>query len=276
MGISINTNTDASTASRLLGITQAGLSSALTKLASGRRISSAADDASGLAISEALNSQVRGANQASRNAQDGISLIQTADGALSGTADQLQRIRELAVQAGNGTLNASQRSSIQSEISSLQQGIDATANQTQFNNRSLLNGTNSTTQIQVGANAGASSTATITTPDATSTALGVGPGQIDVSTPQAANQSLAAIDQAIDNLSSARSTLGAQQNELEHTTANIDVSAVNQLSAQSRIQDLDFARGVSDQTRGQILSDVGAAVLAQANFSRQSVVQLLQ
>ena len=276
MGISINTNTDASNASRLLGITQAGLSSALSKLASGRRINSAVDDASGLAISEVLNSQVRGANAASRNAQDGISLIQTADGALSSTSDSLQRIRELTVQAGNGTLNTSQRSSIQNEISSLQQGIDATANQAQFNNRSLLNGTNPTTQLQVGANAGASNTATITLPNATATALGVGPGQVDVSTPQAANQSLTAIDQAIDNVSSARSTLGAQQNDLEHTTANLNVSAENQLSAQSRIQDLDFAKGVSDQTRGQILSDVGAAVLAQANFSRQSVVQLLR
>lgn len=276
MGIFINTNTDASNASRLLGITRAGLSSALSKLASGRRINSAADDASGLAISEALNSQVRGANAASRNAQDGISLIQTADGALSGTADQLQRIRELTVHAGNGTLNASQRTSIQSENSTLQQGIDATANQAQFNNRSSLNGTNPTTRLQVGPNTGASSTATITLPDATSTALGVGPGQIDVSSPQAANQSLNAIDQAIDNVNSARSSLGAQQNDLEHTTANLNVSAENQLSAQSRIQDLDFARGVSDQTRGQILSDVGAAVLAQASFSRQTVVQLLQ
>ena len=203
-------------------------------------------------------------------------MIQTADGALSGTADSLRRIRELTVQAGTGTLNTSQRTSIQNEISSLRQGIDSTANQAQFNNRSLLNGTNPTTQLQVGANAGAASTATITLPDATATALGVGPGQIDVSTAQAANQSLNALDQALDNVNTARSTLGAQQNDLEHTTANLDVSAENQLSAQSRIQDLDFAKGVSDQTRGQILSDVGAAVLAQANFSRQSVVQLLR
>jgi flagellin len=273
MGLRINTNVDAANASRNLGITNTQLSTALTQLASGLRINSAADDAAGLAISEVLNSQVRGINQAVRNAQDGISLVQTADGALSETTDTLQRIRELTVQAGNGTLSQDDRNSIQNEINQLTSTIDATANQTQFNGQQILNGSTSNVQLQTGPNA--STTSTVNLPTATSTALGVGPGQVDVSSPAAAQASLQNVDQAIDAVGQARGTLGAQQNALQNVTASLNVAGENQASAQSRIRDLDFAQGVSAETRGQILSQIGAAVQAHANLSGNSVLRLL-
>ena len=275
MAFRINTNVDALNSSRQLGITQALVSQNLAKLASGSRINSAADDAAGLAISEILNSQIRGANQAAANAQDGISLIQTADGALSQTADSLQRIRELTVQAGDGTLTTQQRTSIQSEITSIQSSIDQTANNTQFNGQPLLNGTTPAVTLQTGPNAGPNGTSTVNLPTTTTAALGVGPGQVDVTTATTANASLNNIDQAINNLSSARGTLGAQSNALQNVTASLNVSSENQASARSRIADLDYAQGVADQTRNSILSDLGTAVLAHANLNSQSVLRLL-
>lgn len=275
MGLRINTNVDALNASRSLGITQTLLSQSFSQLASGKRIVSAANDAAGLAISEILNSQIRGANRAVANAQDGISLIQTADGALAQTTDSLQRIRELTVQAGNGTLSAQQRQSINAEITELRQGIDRVATTTQFNGQPLLDGSNPTVQLQVGPNAGGSGTTQVNLPNATTTALGVGPGQVDVSSPGAANASLANVDAAIDRVSSARGQLGAQNNQLEHITASLNVQSENQASARSRIADLDFAKGVMDQTRGQLLSQYGTAVLAHANLNSQSVLRLL-
>ena len=275
MSLSINTNVDALSASRNLGISQGLLSSSLSQLASGRRIVSAANDAAGLAISEILNSQIRGANQAVQNAQDGISLIQTADGALSETADSLQRIRDLTVEAGNGTLSPQQRNSIDAEITQIQQGIDRTATTTQFNGQPLLDGTNPNVQLQIGPNAGGAGTTQVNLPNATSAALGVGPGQVDVSSPGAANASLANIDQAIDRLSSARGQLGAQNNALSDITASLNVQSENQASARSQIADLDYAKGVMEQTRDQLLSQYGTAVLAHANLNSQSVLRLL-
>lgn len=275
MALSINTNVDALSASRHMGISQGLLSQSLSQLASGRRIVSAANDAAGLAISELLNAQIRGANQAAQNAQDGISLIQTADGALSETADSLQRIRELTVQAGNGTLSAQQRSSIGAEITQLQQGIDRTATTTQFNGQPLLDGTRSNVQLQTGPNAGGNGTSQVNLPNATTAALGVGSTQIDVSSPGAANASLANIDQAIDRVNSARGTLGAQNNALQDVVDSLNVESENQASARSQIVDLDYAKGVTEQTRDQILSQYGTAVLAHANLNSQAVLRLL-
>jgi flagellin len=273
VGLKINTNVDAARASRQIGVTQAQLSIALSQLASGKRINQAANDAAGLAISQALSSQVRGIGAAVRNAQDGISLVQTADGALAETGDTLQRIRELTVQAGNGTLSATDRGAIQSEIDALRSTLDRTANQTQFNGKQLLNGSSPTVQLQVGANP--NETTQIDLPDASAAALGVGPGQLDVSSPAAAQTSLANVDQAISSVSQVRGTLGAQQNALQNTTASLNVAGENQLSAQSRIQDADYARAVSDQIRGSLLSEAGAATLAHANLSSSSVLRLL-
>jgi flagellin len=273
MAFRINTNVDALNGSRQLGITQALVSQNLARLASGSRINSAADDAAGLAISEILNTQIRGANQAAANAQDGISLIQTADGALSQTADSLQRIRELTVEAGNGTLSPEQRGAIQSEIADIQQSIDQTANNTQFNGLPLLNGTNTSVALQTGPNSG--NTNTVNLPNATTAALGIGPGQVDVSSPAAANASLSNIDQAIDRVNTARGDLGAQSNALQNVTATLNVSSENQASARSRIADLDYAQAITQQTRDSILSDLNAAVLAHANLNSQGVLRLL-
>jgi flagellin len=274
MAIRINGNTDAGSAARHLGNTQAQLSVALERLASGRRINRAADDAAGLAISAVLSAQVRGLNQATRNTQDAVSLIQTADGGLSQTSDALQRVRELTVQAGNGTLSTEQRGAIQAEIDELTSTIDRVANTTEFNGQPILDGSNPSVTVQTGANG--TDTTTVDLPDATSAALGVGPGQVDASSPGTANASLANVDAAISNVSSARASLGAQQSGLENVIASNNVGAENQASANSRIADLDYAKGASDQARNQILSQFGTAVLAHANLSRQSVLRLLQ
>lgn len=271
----INTNVDAASASRNVGITRQLLSQTLQQLSSGKRINSAADDAAGLAISEILSAQVRGANRAAQNAQDGVSLIQTAEGALSQTSDALQRIRELTVQAGNGTLSAEQRGSIQSEIDNITQAIDQTASTTQFNNRPILDGSTPSVQLQVGPNAGGAGTTQVDLPNGTAAALGVGPGQVDVSSAATANASLANVDAAIERVNSARSDLGAQSNALQNVTASLNVQSENQASARSRIADLDYAKGVADQARDQILSQVGTAVLAHANLNSQSVLRLL-
>lgn len=275
MALRINTNVDAANSSRRLDISRSQLSTSLQRLASGRRINSGADDAAGLAISEAIGAQVRGANAAVRNVQDGISLVQTADGALAQTSDNLQRIRELTVQASNGTLSTEQRGAIQAEITALQGNVDDIAATTQFNGRQLLDGSQTNVQLQSGPNVGANNTTSVSLPNASAAAIGAGPAQVDVSTPAAANVSLANIDQAIASVSAARGDLGATQNALENTAASLNVASENQASAVSRIRDLDFARGVSDQVRNSILSDAGAAVLAQANFSTRSVLRLL-
>jgi flagellin len=273
MGMRINTNVDAASAGRRLGIAQAQLSVGLARLASGKRINQAADDPAGLAIAQLLTSQVRGVSAASRNAQDGISLVQTADGALAQASDTLQRIRELTVQAGNGTLSSRDRGAIQAEVAELQGTLDRTANQTQFNGKQLLNGTTASVQLQVGANP--NQTAQVNLPDASAAALGVGPGQVDVSSPAAAQASLANVDLAIGSVNQARGTLGAQQNALQSTAASLDVAGENQLSAQSRIEDLNFAKGVSDRIRDSLLAETSTAMLAHANVSASSVLRLL-
>jgi flagellin len=273
MGLRINTNVDAASSGRRLGIAQAQLSVGLARLASGKRINQAADDPAGLAIAQLLTSQVRGVSAAVRNAQDGISLVQTADGALAQASDTLQRIRELTVQAGNGTLSSTDRGAIQAEITQLQGTLDNTANQTQFNGKQLLNGTTASVQIQVGANP--NETAQVSLPDANAAALGVGPGQVDVSSPAAAQASLTSVDQAIASVNQARGTLGAQQGALQSTAASLNVAGENQLSARSRIEDLDYAQGVSNRIRDSLLSDVGTAMLAHANMNASSVLRLL-
>ncbi|HEY3082350.1 MAG TPA: flagellin [Chloroflexota bacterium] len=274
MGLRIDGSTDAASAARHLGNAPAGLGVALERLASGRRINRASDDPAGLGISELIAAQARGLSQASRNAQDAVSLIQTADGGLSQTADTLQRVRELTVQAGNGTLSQQQRGAIQAEISELQGGIDRVATTTQFNGRQLLDGSAGSIPVQTGANP--NDVTQVNLPDARAAALGVGAGQVDVSTPAAANASLANVDQAIDRASTARADLGAQESALRSAIASNDVGAENQLSAQSRIRDLDYAAGVADEVRGQLLSQLGVAVLAHANLSRPAVLDLLR
>lgn len=273
MGLRINSNIEALNAHRNLLATSNMLSKSMEKLSSGLRINRAADDAAGLAISEKLISQIKGLNQAIRNAQDGVSLIQTAEGGLSESHSILQRMRELAVQAANDTLESSDRNAIQEEINQLIQELDRIASDTEFNEKVLLDGQWSTTTLvfQVGANAG--QTISVNIQAATASALGVeGLGVTSVDLAQVAIDS---IDLAIEQISTSRANLGAIQNRLEHTVANLSVAAENLQAANSRVRDADMAQEMMNFTRLQILQQAGTAMLAQANLSPQAVLKLL-
>lgn len=274
MGLRINANLEALNAWRNLSVTSTNLSKAMEKLSSGLRINRAGDDAAGLAISEKLRSQVRGLNQAIRNAQDGISLIQTAEGALQETHSILQRMRELAVEAANDTMTADDRDAIQKEIDALIAEITRIANDTEFNTKKLLNGDVASTALnfQIGPNQNQSITITISA--ASAGALGV--GSVSVGSNTLANEAISAIDAAIKTVSSTRASLGAVQNRLEHTIANLSVAAENLTASESRIRDVDMALEMMNFTKTQILQQAGVAMLAQANMAPQAVLQLLR
>lgn len=272
MGLRVNTNVEAVNAHRNLLISGMLLSKAQEKLASGYRINRAADDAAGLAISEKLRSQVRGLNQAVRNAQDGISLIQTAEGALTETENLLQRLRELAVQASNGTMTTDDRNSIDKEAQQLLSEVDRIANNTEFNSLKLLNGNASSLTFQIGANGNQIMTTSIAT--ATTAALTI--SGIALSTIASASAAIASLDTAIKEVSSIRASLGAVQNRLESTIANLQITAENLQAADSRIRDVDVALEQVNFTKLMILQQAGIAVLAQANTGPQAVLQLLR
>ena len=284
----INNNIMALNAHRQLGMNQTGASKSMEKLSSGFRINRAGDDAAGLAISEKMRGQIRGLNQASRNAQDGISLIQTAEGALNETHSILQRMRELAVQASNDTNTIDDRKEIQKEMNELIDEIDRIANDTQFNTRELLDGSLDSTQdgleLHIGANADQAITLNIesmksedigdtaTVASLKDAALA---GTTGVQTQEAADEAITVIDEAISAVSAERSKLGAYQNRLEHTIANLGTSAENLQAAESRIRDLDMAEEIMAFTKNNILQQAATAMLAQANMAPQSVLQLL-
>jgi flagellin len=259
MGIRINTNIEALNAQRNLSATGLQFGKSVEKLSSGLRINRAADDAAGLAISEKLRSQVRGLNQAGRNAQDAISMVQTAEGALNEVHSMLQRIRELAVQYANGTVDSDSQASIQSEVDELQSAISDIAAQTKFNGVDLLTG-GADVDFQVGADAG--QTLTVTFGDVDTSAL-------DVS-------DIASVDTEIIAISTLRGTFGASQNRLEHTVSSISVAAENLAASESRIRDLDVAQEMVMFTKTQILQQAGVAILAQANQAPQSILALLR
>ncbi len=269
----INNNIPALNAHRLLSQNTNSTSKALERLSSGKRINRAADDAAGLAISQKMRAQVNGTQTASRNSLDGISLVQTAEGAMNEIHAMLQRMRELAVQASNGTYNTDDLATIQSEVDELLKEIDNIAENTNFNEKKLINGALSTTaiQLQIGSNAGNVMTFTIGNlqPDAISMAI----SGIDLIT--APSTAISALDGAIKNVSSVRSKLGAIQNRLEHTIANLDNTAENLTAAMSRIEDVDMALEMSNYTKLNILTQAGTAMLAQANQRPQAILQLL-
>jgi flagellin len=283
MGLRINQNIDAFNSYRNLSVTQGAMSKSLEKLSSGFRINRAADDAAGLAISEGLRSQVGGLKVAVRNAQDGVSVAQTAEGALTEVHSMLQRMRDLAVQASNEGANGGNGGAavgaIQKEVDSLVDAIDKIATTTQFNGTQLLDGSVATLTFQVGANAG--ETQDITTQDMQVAALGVdtlkSAGGADF-TAAAGNASLAidVIDTAIASVSDYRASLGAAQNTFEHTVSNLNVAIENLSASESRIRDTDMAQEMMSFTRSQILSQAGTAMLAQANQAPQGVLQLLR
>ena len=274
MGLRINSNVEALNAHRNLLATTNVLSKSMERLSSGLRINRASDDAAGLAISEKLRGQVKGLNQAVRNAQDGISFIQTAEGALNETHSILQRMRELAVQGANDTLTDQDRDAIQQEINSLLAEVDRIANTTEFNTKKLLNGDAATTALnfQIGANTGQSIAVTIAT--ATTAALTI--NGISVGSHSLANQAIASLDNAIKAISESRAKLGAIQNRLEHTITNLGVAAENLAASESRIRDADMAQEMVTFTKLQILQQAGTAMLAQANLAPQSVLALLR
>ena len=274
MSTVINTNVASVIAQRSLANTSVQMSTALQRLSTGLRINSAKDDAAGLAISERLTAQVRGYNQAIRNAGDGISLAQTAEGGMDGITNSLQRMRELAVQAANYSNTTADRTAINAEFSQLKTEIDRVSQQTKFNTKSLLDGSFTAAAFQVGANSGETiSVDSITNLGAT--ALGL-TAAVDVTTITNASSALSTIDGALVTVTSARANLGASINRFEQTISNLRVTVENLQSSRSRIRDADFAAETASLTRLQILQQSGTAVLSQANAIPQNVLSLLR
>lgn len=250
----------------------------MQQLSSGMRINSAADDPAGLAISEKMRAQIRGLRQAERNAQDGISLIQVAEGGISSIQDALQRMHELCIQGANGTLSDFDRQKIQIEIDQLKKQISYTSNYSEFNGIKLLDGSRSThasgINLQTGAGAGQSTIVNIN--DMSLEALGLGKDFKGVLTREDANSSISILKAAIDYTSSARASLGAKQNALEFSINNLSNYADNLTAAESRIRDVDMAKAMTEFVKYNILTQVAQAMLAQANQLQKGVLQLLQ
>jgi flagellin len=273
----INTNVAALNSYNQLNNTNNNMQKSLERLSSGSRINRAADDAAGLAISEKMNAQTRGLGQAQRNAQDGISMIQTAEGALKETHSILQRMRELSVQAANDSNTNEDRTEIKAEIDQLTSEIDRISTTTEFNTKNLLNGdlVGATGQLtfHIGANSGQNTTLEIRDMGVSAN-LDVGTA-IDVTTQSGADAAIGTIDAAIGEVSTERSKLGAMQNRLDHTINNLSTSEENLTAANSRIKDVDMAKEMMNLSKQQILSQAGTAMLAQANQMPQGVLQLL-
>lgn len=270
----IQHNMAAANTNRQLGIITGRLSKSTEKLSSGYRINRAGDDAAGLSISEKMRAQIRGLQKASKNAQDGISLIQTAEGALNETQDILQRMRELAVQAANDTNVSVDRQALQAEVTELIAEIDRIADNTEFNGMQLLNGSFSDKVFHVGANQGQNITVTIASMKSDATNIGV--NGVDISSQSGADAAITTIETAIENVSTARSNLGAIQNRLEHTISNLNNTAENLQAAESRIRDVDMAEEMVNYSKDVILQQAAMSMLAQANQQNQGVLALLQ
>ncbi|WP_069386619.1 flagellin [Cellulosimicrobium cellulans] len=275
MGFSVNTNVSALNTYRNLTTTQASQSKSLEKLSSGLRINRAADDAAGLSIAEGLRAQVNGYAVAARNAQDGISVVQTAEGALGEAQSILQRMRDLSVQAANDTNNADARTAIKSEIDELKGELDRIVDSTNFNGTNLLDAAATDLSVQVGAEGtgdGNTITIDLTTNDLETILT---PLTLTVDTAANAQAAIELVDTALTAVSTARSDLGATQNRLEYAISNINVAAENLTSAESRIRDVDMAKEMMNYSRTNILAQAGTAMLAQANQSTAGVLQLL-
>ena len=265
-------NMAASNANRQLGISTNTLSKSTEKLSSGYRINRAADDAAGLSISEKMRSQIRGLNKASSNAEDGISAIQTAEGALNEAHSILQRMNELATQSANDTNTTADRTAVQSEVDALSKELSRIASTTQFNTQNLLDGTFTGKNLQVGALENQKITISIGTMNAT--ALGV--ASLDVKSFTKAGSAMTAIQKAISQVSGQRSDLGALQNRLEHTVNNLDNISENTQTAESRIRDTDMASEMVQYSATSIIQQAGQSMLAQANSQTQGVLSLIQ
>jgi flagellin len=274
MSLRINQNIAAMNAHRNLSVTDGQMSKSLEKLSSGFRINRAADDAAGLAISEGLRSQVGGLKVAVRNAQDGVSVVQTAEGALTEVHAILQRVRDLTVQGANDSNSAEARTNIETEITSLGDELTRITDSTEFNGTKLLDGATPSLTFQVGAQGDANSVITVTLDDVKTTVAGI--KALKVTDNTTAQTSIEAVDTAINAISTTRANLGAVQNRFEHTINSVNVAIENLSASESRIRDTDMAQEMVSFTRSQILSQAGTAMLAQANQASQGVLRLLQ
>lgn len=276
--MSTQNNMMAVTANRYYGIAMKNMAKCVGRLSSGYRINSAADGAASLSISEKMRAQIRGLNMASKNAQDGISMLQVADGALNEVHSILQRVRELSVQSANDTNTTTDRTAIQAEVDQLLEEIDRIADQSEFNTKNLLNGDcdenngGQEIKLQVGANAGQS--IGISIESVNTTALGI--DALDVTNHEDATTSLNKTDEAIQKVSRIRGQVGAYQNRLEHVISNLDNTAENLQAAESRIRDADMAEEMMNYVRYQIISQAAQAMIAQANQSAKGILKLLQ
>ena len=282
----INHNMSSMYSNRTLGVSNEQLQANIEKLSSGQRINKAGDDASGLAVSEKMRSQIRGLNQANRNIQNGVSFIQSTEGYLQETTDILQRIRELAVQSSNGIYSDEDRMQIQVEVSQLVAEVDRIASQAQFNGMNTLTGafasdsvSGRVMQFQIGANVDQNARVYIGTMTAEALGLKGAQGsdeQIGIDSPDKANMAIASIDNALLTVSKQRADLGAYQNRFEMASNGIGVAAENLQAAESRIRDTDMASEMVEYTKNQILTQSGTAMLAQANSQSQNVLALLR
>ncbi|BDC95672.1 MULTISPECIES: flagellin [Treponema] len=284
----INHNMSAMYSSRQLGVNHLNLTKDQEKLSSGEKINRAGDDASGLAVSEKMRSQIRGLNKASQNAQNGISFIQTTEGYLQETTDIVQRIRELAVQSSNGIYSDEDRMQIQVEVSALVAEVDRIASQAQFNGMNMLTGrfaqaegensVSGSMWFHIGANMDQRVQVFIGT--MTAAALGMkdvaGEEILSLSTPETANRAIGTLDESLKKINKQRADLGAYQNRLEYTVKGVDIAAENLQASESRIRDTDMAKQVVEFTKNQVLTQAGTAMLAQANNQSQTVLSLLR
>ncbi len=274
MGLRVNTNVASINAQRNLSQVNGRLSNNFRRLATGLRVSTASDDAAGLAISERLRSQIRSLDQSKRNANDGISLSQTAEGALNEVSNILVRLRELAVQSSNGSVSNADKETLDEEFQSLVNEVNRISRSTEFNNIKLLDGSSSSVSFQVGVGTTTGiDTLNLTLSPALTTSLGI--NSLDIGSGGSSSTAIVAIDNAINSVSSLRGSLGAIQNRLQSTINNIDTGLENLSSANSRIRDVDVAYETAQLTRNSILQQASISVLAQANAQPQSALTLL-
>lgn len=279
----INFNQSAAFASRMEGINTANVLKTSKELSSGMRINSAADDASGLAVSEKMRSQIRGLNQASRNVMNGVSMLQTAEGYMQSTTDILQRIRELAVQSANGIYSDEDRAMLQTEVEQLVSEVDRISQTAEFNGMTLLSGrfAEDGIKLQVGANTDQNFTVKLGNMSATALGLKVA-GQdgteqsISLSDPESANMALATVDEALKTVNKNRADIGASMNRMEMAQKGINIASENIAASESRIRDADMAKTITEHVKNQILQQSSVSLLSQANTNSQNVLALLK
>lgn len=276
MTLRINTNVNSVFAQKNLSRTQERLRGNFEHLSSGLRITKAADDAAGLAVSENMRAEIKSLKQAQRNTNDGISMVQTAESALQEVTDIVSRMRELSVEASSGVLQATERAYLQTEFNALQDEIDRISDTNNFNGLQLSDGTNASVSVQVGVNNTANDRISVTLVDSNTAALAIDTGTIDLGSAANAQSAITALDTALDSINDGRADLGAAQNRLTSAMHNLENYTENLVEAESRIRDVDFAAETADMTRNNVFSQAGVSVLAQANQSPQAALSLLQ